>query len=62
MLKGGVFYTYKRIHLVSSKKRMYTHICLHLQKTHTHTFAMETRKTVITCNDNDDEDAAINGR
>lgn len=64
MLKGGVFYTYKRIHLVSSRKRMYTHICLHLQKTHTHThtFAMETRKTVITCNDNDDEDAAINGR
>lgn len=44
------------------KKRMYTHICLYLQKTHTHTFAMETRKTVITCNDNDDEDAAINGR
>lgn len=61
MLKGGVFYTYKRIHLVSSKKEC-TRTYAYIYKKHTHTFAMETRKTVITYNDNDDEDAAINGR
>lgn len=47
---------------IIKKKDVHAHMLTFTKNTHTHTFARETRKTVITCNDNDDEDAAINGR